>query len=255
MTSESWMPNLLQGKVAIVTGGARGIGAAICRRFAAEGASVSFCYHSRREKAEHTLQTIQAAGGTAVMMQADIRSEADVQQLFAETKRRFGKVDIVVNNAAMNLPTLVESFTEELYRKHYDVNVLGLLLMAKEAGKYLGRAGCILNISSISSKIPTPGYSMYGGTKAAIDNITANLALEMGPRGIRVNAINPGMTKTEQLDEVPGVTPELRAQVSMMTPLQRLGEPEDIAAAAVLLCGEDARWITGECIRVSGGLR
>jgi 3-oxoacyl-[acyl-carrier protein] reductase len=213
------MTNLLHGKVAIVTGAARGIGAAICRRFATEGATVSFCYHSRKGQAERSLQTIQTAGDTAMMMQADIRSEVDIQYLFAETKRRFGKVDIVVNNAAMNRPTLVESFTEELYRKHFDANVLGLLLMAREASKYLEPAGCILNISSISSETPTAGYSMFGGSKAAVDAITATLAVELGPRGIRVNAINPGMTQTEQLDGVPGVTPELRAQVSMMTPL------------------------------------
>jgi 3-oxoacyl-[acyl-carrier protein] reductase len=127
--------------------------------------------------------------------------------------------------------------------------------MAREAGKYLESGGCILNISSLASTNPSPGSLLYGGSKAAVDAITATLAVEMGPRGVRVNAINPGVVKTEQLDELRGMTPELRAQVARMTPLQRLGEPEDIAAAAVLLCGEDARWITGQCIRVSGGLR
>jgi 3-oxoacyl-[acyl-carrier protein] reductase len=206
-------------------------------------------------EAERTLQTIQMAGGTAIMMQADIRSEVDVRHLFAETKRRFGKVDIVVNNAAVNQRVPIEHFNEEQYRQLFDANVLGLLLMAREASKYLQPAGCILNISSLASTNPSPGSLLYGGSKAAVDAITATLAVEMGPRGIRVNAINPGVVKTEQLDELPGMTPELRAQVSKMTPLQRLGEPEDIAAAAVLLCGEDARWITGQCIRVSGGLR
>jgi 3-oxoacyl-[acyl-carrier protein] reductase len=249
------MSNLLHGKVAIVTGAARGIGAAISRRFAAEGAAVCFCYHSRMGEAERTLQTIEAAGGTAIMMQVDIRSEVDVGHLFAETKRRFGRVDIVVNNAAVNQRITVEHFNEEQYRQLFDANVLGLLLMAREAGKYLEPAGCILNISSLASTNPSPGSLLYGGSKAAVDAITATLAVEMGPRGIRVNAINPGVVKTEQLDELPGMTPELRAQVSRMTPLQRLGEPEDIAAAAVLLCGDDARWITGQCIRVSGGLR
>jgi 3-oxoacyl-[acyl-carrier protein] reductase len=249
------MSNLLRGKVAIVTGAARGIGAAISKRFAAEGAAVCFCYHSRMTEAERTLQAIERDGGTAITMQADIRSARDVEYLFAEAKRRFGSVDIVVNNAAVNHRMPIEHFNEEQYRQLFDANVLGVLLMAREAGKYLESGGCILNISSLASTNPSPGSLLYGGSKAAVDAVTATLAVEMGPRGVRVNAINPGVVKTEQLDELRGMTPELRAQVARMTPLQRLGEPEDIAAAAVLLCGEDARWITGQCIRVSGGLR
>ncbi|CAB3754222.1 SDR family NAD(P)-dependent oxidoreductase [Paraburkholderia solisilvae] len=249
------MSSLLNGKVAIVTGAARGIGAAISKRFAAEGAAVSLSYLGRASEAEATLAAIRTAGGSAIVTQADVRKEQDVQRLFAETKARFGRVDIVVNNAAVNHRMTVENITEAEFRNHFDVNVMGILLMVKEATRYLERDGCILNISSLSSMIPSAGASLYGGSKAAVDAITATLAVELGQKGIRVNAINPGITQTEQLDEQPFVTPELRAHVSNMTPLRRLGTPEDIAGAAVALCSPETGWITGQCIRVSGGFR
>jgi 3-oxoacyl-[acyl-carrier protein] reductase len=159
-----------------------------------------------------------------------------------------------VNNAALDDFVPLKQITEEHFHSHFEVNVLGMLLAVKEAVKYMEKNdGCILNISSLSSTHPAAGSAVYGGSKAAVDAITATLALELGPNGIRVNAINPGMVKTEGLDELGFITPEFRNQIAAMTPLRRLGEPEDIAAAAVLFCSEDAGWITGECIRVSGG--
>jgi len=245
----------LHGKVAIITGAARGIGAAIGKRFAAEGAAVSLSYLSRESEARVTAEGIRAGGASAILTRADVRQQQDVQRLFDETVKHFGKVDIVVNNAAVNQRMTVENITEQQFRHHFDVNVLGMLLMAQEATRHLQRDGCILNISSLSSTIPSAGSALYGGSKAAVDAITATLAVELGPKGIRVNAINPGVTQTEQLDEQSFVTPELRAYVSNMTPLRRLGVPDDIAAAAVLLCSGDAGWITGQCVRLSGGFR
>jgi 3-oxoacyl-[acyl-carrier protein] reductase len=249
------MPNMLNGRVAIITGGARGIGSAIAKRFAAEGAKVAINYFSRRTEAENTCAAIRDTGGNAFILQGDLRVASEVRRLFAETNERFGHVDTVVNNAALDDFVPLGHITEEHYRSHFDINVYGLLLMAQEASKHLAKHGCILNISSLSSTHPAPGSAVYGGSKAAVDSITATLAEELGPVGIRVNAINPGMVKTEGLDELEFITPEFRAGIAAATPLRRLGEPKDIAAAAVLLCHDDARWITGQCIRVSGGLR
>jgi 3-oxoacyl-[acyl-carrier protein] reductase len=250
------MCNLLTGKVAIVTGAARGIGAAIARRFAAEGASVSLSYLTRMSEAEATLAAILDVGGNAAITQADVREELDVQRLFAETRARFGRVDIVVNNAAVNHRMTIGNLSVADFRRHFDVNVLGVLLVAKEAARSLERDGCILNVSSLSSMTPGAGSCLYGGSKAAVDGITATLAIELGQKGIRVNAINPGMTLTAQLDELPFVTPEFLSLVRGMTPLQRLGTAEEIAGAAVALCShQTASWITGQCVRVSGGFR
>jgi 3-oxoacyl-[acyl-carrier protein] reductase len=246
---------MLNGKVAIITGGARGIGSAIAKRFAVERAKVVINYFSRKAEAENTLAAILNAGGNAFISQGDVRVASAVKRLFAETNERFGHVDILVNNAALDDFVPLGHITEEHYRSHFDINVFGLLLMAKEAAQHLPRHGCILNISSLSSTHPAPASAVYGGSKAAVDSITATLAEELGPAGIRVNAINPGMVKTAGLDELEFITPEFRAAIAAATPLRRLGEPEDIAAAAVLLCHDDAQWITGQCIRVSGGLR
>jgi 3-oxoacyl-[acyl-carrier protein] reductase len=245
----------LNNKVAVITGAARGIGSAIAKRFAAEGARVVINYASRKDDAERTMAAIQAKGGVAITFQADITKASAVEELFTAANERFGRIDILVNNAALDDFVPLKQITEEHFHSHFEVNVLGMLLAVKEAVKYMQKNdGCILNISSLSSTHPAAGSAVYGGSKAAVDAITATLALELGPNGIRVNAINPGMVKTEGLDELGFITPEFRNQIAAMTPLRRLGEPEDIAAAAVLFCSEDAGWITGECIRVSGGL-
>jgi 3-oxoacyl-[acyl-carrier protein] reductase len=248
--------NFLENKVAIVTGSARGIGSAIAKRFAHEGASVAIHYFSRNEDANSTLASIEGAGGCAFVLQGDVRVQADVDRLFSETIERYGRVDIVVNNAALDDFVPLADISETHYRDHFDTNVFGMLLMAKGASRYMERSGCcILNISSLSSTHPAPASAVYGGSKAAVDAITATLAEELGPRGIRVNALNPGMVETEGLGELGFITPEFRDHIAGLTPLRRLGKPDDIAAAAALLCSDDARWITGQYIRASGGLR
>jgi len=254
-SNQRMISKTLSNKVAVITGAARGIGSAIAKRFAAEGALVVINYASRKEDAERTMAAIQAKGGVAITFQADMTKASAVEQLFTAANERFGRIDILVNNAALDDFVPLNQITEEHFHRHFEVNVLGMLLAVKEAVKYMEKNnGCILNISSLSSTHPAAGSAVYGGSKAAVDAITATLALELGPNGIRINAINPGMVKTEGLDELSFITPEFRNQIAAMTPLCRLGEPEDIAAAAVLFCSGDARWITGQCIRVSGGL-
>jgi len=245
----------LKDKVAVITGAARGIGSAIAKRFAAEGASVVINYAMRKTEAERTLAAIEAGRGKAFIFQADITRASEVEKLFAATKERFGRLDVLVNNAGLDDFMPLEQVTEQHFRSHYNVNVLGVILVVKEAIKYIDKKhGCILNIGSLSSTHPHQGDLVYGGSKAATDAMTASLALELGPSGIRVNSINPGMVKTEGLGELTFITQEIRDGIAAITPLRRLGEPEDIAAAAVLFCSDDARWITGQCIRVSGGL-
>jgi 3-oxoacyl-[acyl-carrier protein] reductase len=247
--------NLLNGKVAVITGAARGIGSAIAKRFATEGASVVINYATRKTEAERTRAAIEAKGGKAFIFQADITKVSEVEKLFAAAKKHFGRLDILVNNAGLDDFMPLQQITEEHFHSHYNVNVLGVLLAVKEAVKYIDKKhGCILNIGSLSSTHPHEGDLVYGGSKAATDAMTASLALELGPSGIRVNSINPGMVKTEGLDELTFITQEIRDGIAAMTPMRRVGEPEDIAAAAVLFCSDDARWITGQCIRVSGGL-
>ena len=247
--------NVLNGKVAVITGAARGIGSAIARRFAAEGASVVINYAMRKTEAERTLAAIEAKGGKAFIFQADITKSSEVEKLFAATKERFGRLDLLVNNAGLDDFMPIEQVAEQHFHSPYNVNVLGVILVVKEAVKYIDKKqGCILNIGSLSSTRPHQGDLVYGASKSATDAMTAALALELGPSGIRVNSINPGMVKTEGLGELTFITREIRDGIAAMTPMRRIGEPEDIAAAAVLFCSEDARWITGQCIRVSGGL-
>ncbi|HEY4046511.1 MAG TPA: glucose 1-dehydrogenase [Acidobacteriaceae bacterium] len=249
------MTKTLDSKIAVITGAARGIGSAIAKRFAAEGASVVINYLTRKDEAERTMGAIQSEGGTAFLFQADITKASEVKALFAATVDRFGGLNILVNNAGLNEKAPLQQVTEEHFHKHFNVNVLGMLQASREASQYLeANHGCILNISSLTSNHPARGSAVYGGSKAAVEAITATLALELGPSNIRVNSISPGVVKTEQLEELSFMTPEVRGQIAAMTPLRRLGEPEDIAAAAVILCSHDARWITGQSIRVSGGL-
>jgi 3-oxoacyl-[acyl-carrier protein] reductase len=249
------LTKILDGKVAVVTGAARGIGSAIAKRFAAEGASVVINYLTRKDEAERTMSAIQSEGGTACLFKADITKAFEVKALFAATVERFGGLDVLVNNAGLNEKAPLQQVTEEHFHKHFNVNVLGLLQTSREAALYLEDShGCILNISSLTSIHPARGSAVYGGSKAAVDAITATLALELGPSHIRVNSISPGVVKTEQLDELSFMTSAVRDQIAAMTPLRRLGEPEDIAAAALILCSHDARWITGQSICVTGGL-
>jgi 3-oxoacyl-[acyl-carrier protein] reductase len=246
----------LDGKVAVVTGASKGIGAEIAKQFAAEGAAVVVNYASSKQGADRVVDEIAKRGGKAIAVQANVAKKAEIEQLFAETKKAFGRLDILVNNAGVYDWSPLEEITEEQFHKHFDVNVLGLLLATQEAVKHFDSAGGnIINISSTVTSLTPPGSSIYTGTKGAVDAITRTLAKELGPRKIRVNAINPGMVETEGVRAAGFDQGDLRKSVEAQTPLGRIGQPEDIAPAVVFLASSDSAWITGETLRVAGGLR
>jgi len=246
----------LQGKVAIVTGASKGIGAAIAKHLGAEGASVVVNYSSSKSGAEKVVSEITAASGKAVAVQADMANKADVERLFAEAKSAFGRLDILVNNAGIYEFAPLEDVSEEHFHKHFNLNVLGLILAAQAAAKIFDSSGGnIINISSVVSTVGFPNASVYSGTKGAVDAITRSLAKELGPRGIRVNAINPGMVETEGTQSSGIAESEMRKQIEAQTPLGRIGQPRDIAGAAVFLASSDSAWITGETFVISGGNR
>jgi 3-oxoacyl-[acyl-carrier protein] reductase len=244
----------LAGKVAVVTGASKGIGAAIAKHLAAEGAAVVVNYASSREGADRVVAEIGREGGQAVAVQANVARQADIGRLFSETKKAFGRLDILVNNAGVYEMAPLEGITEEHFHRQFDVNVLGLLLASKEAVKHFdSKGGAIINISSVAGTLTPPSFAVYSATKAAVDAITRTLAKELGPRRIRVNAINPGMVETEGLHAAGVTQGDLRRQVESQTPLGRIGQPQDIAPAAVFLASDDAAWITGETHYISGG--
>jgi 3-oxoacyl-[acyl-carrier protein] reductase len=246
----------LTGQVAVVTGASKGIGADIARHFAAEGAAVVVNYSSSKEGADRVVDEITKRGGKAIAVQANVARKADVERLFSATKKAFGKVDILVNNAGVYDWSPLEEITEEQFHKHFDVNVLGLLFATQEAVKQFDPAGgSIINISSAVTSLTPPNSSVYTGTKGAVDAITRTLAKELGPRNIRVNAINPGMVETEGVIAAGFNEGEFRKGVEAQTPLGRIGQPKDIAPAAVFLASSDSGWITGETLRIAGGLR
>jgi len=246
----------LNGKVAVVTGASKGIGAAIARRLAAEGALVVVNYATSREGAERVVADITSRGGTAIAVQANIAKETDIRQLFAEAKKAFDRVDILVNNAGIYEFAALEEVTPELFHRMFDLNVLGLILASQEAVKHFGSAGgSIINISSVASTAALATTSVYSATKAAVDALTRTLAKELGPRKIRVNAINPGMVETEGVHAAGIAESDFRKQIESQTPLGRIGQPEDIAPVAVFLASADSGWITGETVHVSGGDR
>jgi 3-oxoacyl-[acyl-carrier protein] reductase len=246
----------LQNKIAVVTGASKGIGASIAKHLAADGAKVIVNYSSSKDGAEKVVKEIKAAGGQAVAVKADVSKGADVKRLFDETERVFGKAEILVNNAGVFSPTPIGTITEENYNKHFNLNVLGLLLSTQEAvGRLNGKQGVIINISSIVGKSPVPGMSVYSATKGAVDNITRSLALELGPKA-RVVSLAPGVTHTEGYREmVKDGDDSFEASAVQRTPLGRAGEPEDIAKVAAFLASDEAAWITGEVIEAGGGLR
>jgi len=246
----------LDGKVAIVTGASKGIGASIARHLADEGAAVVVNYASSKDGAERVVGEITAKGGQAIAVQADVARQAEVDRLFAETARAFGRLDILVNNAGVYDWLPLEQVTETHFHRHFDLNVLGVLLASKAAVKQFGPAGgAIINISSLASTTGLAGSSVYSATKAAVDSLTRTLAAELGPRNIRVNAINPGMVETEGAQAGGFIEGEVRTQLETRTPLGRIGQPHDVAPAAVFLASADAAWITGETLLVAGGLR
>jgi len=246
----------LDGKVAIVTGASKGIGAAIAKQFAAEGAAVVVNYSSSKEGADRVVDEIAKRGGKAIAVQANVANKKDIERLFAETKKAFGQLDILVNNAGVYEFVPLEDVTEEHFYKHFDVNVLGLLLTVQEAVKQFGSAGgSIINISSSASTSAPPGASVYSATKGAVDTITKSLAKELGPRKIRVNAINPGMVETEGVRAAGFLESDFQKMFESQSALGRIGQPDDIAPAAVFLASADSSWITGETLLISGGLR
>jgi len=250
------MSKKLAGKVAVVTGASKGIGASIAKHLAAEGASVVVNYSSSKEGADRVVGEIARNGGKAVAVQGNVAKKNDIERLFAETKKTFGRLDILVNNAGVYEFSPLEDVTEEQFHKHFDVNVLGLVLASKEAAKYFDPAGgSIINISSTVSSFTPPHTSVYTATKGAVDAVTRTLAKELGPRNIRVNAINPGMVVTEGVQAAGFAEGDFRKQIEAITPLGRIGEVEDIAPAAVFFASAESGWITGETLRIAGGLR
>jgi 3-oxoacyl-[acyl-carrier protein] reductase len=245
----------LTGKVAIVTGASKGIGAGIAKQLAGEGASVVVNYASSKQGAERVVQEITGKGGKAIAVQGDVSKQEDVERLFAETKKAFGKLDILVNNAGIYEFSPLESVNGEHFHKQFDLNVLGLLLSSREAAKYFdGDGGSIINISSIVSTSAPPTASVYSATKGAVDTITKSLAKELGPRKIRVNAINPGMVLTEGVQGAGLDQGDFRKDIESRTPLGRIGQVEDVAPAAVFFASNDSSWITGETLVIAGGL-
>jgi 3-oxoacyl-[acyl-carrier protein] reductase len=246
----------LSGKVAVVTGASKGIGASIAKHLAAEGAPVVVNYASSKTGADKVVAEIASAGGKAVAVQGDMAKQADIERLFAETKKAFGRLDILVNNAGIYGFSPLENVTEEYFHKQFNLNVLGLILASRAAARLFDSAGgSIINISSVVSTLGFPQASVYSGTKGAVDAITRSLAKELGPRGIRVNAINPGMVETEGTQSAGIAASDMRKQIEAQTPLGRIGQPQDIASAAVFLASPDSSWISGECLVISGGNR
>jgi 3-oxoacyl-[acyl-carrier protein] reductase len=250
------MAKKLEGKVALITGASKGIGAEIAKQLAAEGASVVVNYASSKEGADRVVGEITKKGGRAVAVQGDVAKEADAVRLLAETKKAFGKLDILVNNAGVYEFLPLENFTTEHFRRLYDINVLGLLTTSREAAKYFGKdGGSIINISSLVSVLPLPNASVYSSTKAAVDAVTKSLSKELGPRKIRVNAINPGMVVTEGVKTAGFEGGDFQKEIETRTPLGRIGQVEDIAPAAVFFASNDSAWITGETLVIAGGYR
>jgi 3-oxoacyl-[acyl-carrier protein] reductase len=250
------MSKKLPNKVAIVTGASKGIGASIAKHLAAEGASVVVNYSSSKEGADRVVADITKAGGKAVAVQGDVSNKADIDRLFAESKKAFGPLDILVNNAGIYEFVPLEAVTEDLFHKQFNLNVLGLILTSQAAAKQFGpKGGSIINISSVVSTLAPPNASVYVATKGAVDAVTRSLANELGPKKIRVNSINPGMVLTEGVHSAGIAGSDFQKDVESKTPLGRVGQPEDIAPAAVFFASDDSAWLTGETLVIAGGMR
>lgn len=250
------MDKKLKGKVAVVTGASKGIGASIAEHLADAGASVVVNYATSKEGADKVVDTITKKGGKAVAVQGDMSKEADTKRLFKETKKKFGRVDILVNNAGVYEFKPLEEITTEHFRKLFDLNVLGLLFASREAAKHFGKdGGSILNISSVAATGSLPNSSVYSATKASVNAITKILAHELGPKKIRVNAVNPGMVITEGVKSSGIEGSELQKNAEHTSPLGRVGIPKDVSPAVVFLSSDDASWISGETLYISGGYR
>jgi 3-oxoacyl-[acyl-carrier protein] reductase len=250
------MSKKLEGKVAVVTGASKGIGAEIAEDLAAAGAAVVVNYGSSKSGAEAVVERIRQREGKAIAVQADVSQLEDIRRLFAETKKAFGKLDILVNNAGIYEFVPLEAISAEHFHKHFNLNVLGLLLTTQEAVKHFGPAGgSIVNMSSVAATKALPNAAVYSATKAAVSAITRSLAQELGPRKIRVNAIAPGVIETEGLHASGIAGSDFQRQAEAQIPLGRIGQPGDIAPAVVFLASSDSAWTTGETLYISGGMR
>lgn len=247
--------NRLKDKIALVTGASKGIGAGIARRLAADGAKVVVNYASDKDGANQVVADIEAAGGAALAVAADVRDKAQVEALVQAAIDRFGRLDIVVNNSGVYQFARIEDTSEALYRQQFDINVLGPLLVTGAAVPHLGKGGSIINISSNVTRVHPAESTIYSGTKGAIDAITGVLARELGPRGIRANAVNPGLIETEGTHAAGVMGSDFHAWNESLTPLGRIGQVEDIASIVSYLASDDAGWVTGELILGSGGMR
>ena len=246
----------LKGKVAIVTGASKGIGAGIAKELSAAGAAVVVNYASSKEGADRVVKEITGKGGKAIAVQGDVSKAADVKRLFEETKKAFGSLDILVNNAGVYSFFPLEAVTEEEFHRHFNTNVLGLILATREAVKYFGpEGGSVINVGSVASTVTPPNSVVYTATKGAVDAVTRVLAKELGPRKIRVNSINPGGVETEGTHTGGIVGSDFQKQMVAQTPLGRFGQPEDVAPVAVFLASQASGWLTGEVLTASGGLR
>ena len=246
----------LTGKVAIVTGASKGIGAEIAKSLGAAGAAVVVNYASSKEGADRVVAEITGKGGKAIAVQGDVSKAADVQRLFKETKKTFGSLDVLVNNAGVYKFEPLEAVTEEEFHRQFNTNVLGLLLATREAVKYFGtQGGSVINIGSVASRLTPPTSSVYSATKGGVDAVTAVLSKELGPRKIRVNSINPGGVETEGVHTMGIIGTDFQKEMIAATPLGRFGQPDDIAPIAVFLASENSGWLTGETLLASGGYR
>lgn len=249
------MSNRLQGKVAVITGASKGLGAAIARRFGAEGAVVVVNYSSSQEAAEQVVSDIIEGGGQAAAVKANMREPAEVAQLFAEANRAYGRVDVLVNNAGVYDFQPLENISIELFRKHMELNVFGYLVAIKEAVKYMPEGGSIVNMGSTVTTFGPVAASVYTASKGAIEGLTRALSNELAPRKIRVNAIRPGVVNTEGVEAGGFLHTDFGPTIISETPLGRLGEPDDIAPAAVFLASDESSWTTGEFLNLAGGHR
>jgi len=246
----------LTDKVAVVTGASKGIGAGIAKQLAAEGAAVIVNYASSKSDADKVVDEISKRGGKAIAVQGDVAKKKDIERLFAEAKEAFGKIDILVNNAGVYDFKPLEEITENEFHREFNTNVLGMMLATQESLKHFGpEGGSIINIGSLASSLTPPTAVIYNATKGAVDAITRTLAKELGPKKIRVNSINPGMVITEGAIAGGYTEGDMRKMFESQTPLGRVGETDDIAPAAVFFASDDSKWITGETLRVAGGLR
>jgi 3-oxoacyl-[acyl-carrier protein] reductase len=245
----------LTGKVAVVTGASKGIGAAIAKALAAQGASVVVNYSSSKAGADSVVDAITAAGGKALAVAGDVSKAADAKGIVDTAVETYGRLDILVNNSGVYEFAPIDEITEAHFHKHFDVNVLGLLLTTQAAAKHLGEGASIVNVSSVVSRITPPGSAVYSATKGAVDAITGVLAKELGPRKIRVNSVNPGMIATEGTHSAGIIGSDFETWAVSTTPLGRIGQPDDIADVVTFLASDDSRWLTGESLIASGGSR